>query len=227
MAYVYRHIRLDKNEPFYIGIGKTRYRPSSKKRNEIWDRIVAKTKYEVEIVMDGITWDEACKKEIELIKLYGRINRSTGILANMTDGGDGNLGLVHSADAIRRISESSKKRAGHWKGKKMSDEFKNKLSLAKKGRPILAARGKKMPQHAIEAVRNHSFGNKYHLGKKHSEKSKAKMGLARKGKPAPNKGKPGQSGSKNGMYGKVHSDETRKKISEALKKRHKNGNEAV
>ena len=22
MAYVYRHIRLDKNEPFYIGIGK-------------------------------------------------------------------------------------------------------------------------------------------------------------------------------------------------------------
>lgn len=50
MAYVYRHIRLDKNEPFYIGIGSdaTYKRANTKKgRNEIWKRIVCKTTYDV------------------------------------------------------------------------------------------------------------------------------------------------------------------------------------
>ena len=37
MAYVYRHIRLDKNEPFYIGISKDAYRPFTKKgRNKYY-----------------------------------------------------------------------------------------------------------------------------------------------------------------------------------------------
>jgi hypothetical protein len=42
MAYVYRHIRLDKNEPFYIGIGKDDYSSfkrayhTGNKRNKIW-----------------------------------------------------------------------------------------------------------------------------------------------------------------------------------------------
>ena len=43
MAYVYRHIRVDKNEPFYIGIGKDdgyefkrAYYKSIEKRNKIW-----------------------------------------------------------------------------------------------------------------------------------------------------------------------------------------------
>ena len=43
MAFVYRHIRLDKNEPFYIGIGKKIYRAYSMKgRNKYWLRIINK-----------------------------------------------------------------------------------------------------------------------------------------------------------------------------------------
>ena len=55
MAYVYRHIRVDKNEPFYIGIGSGGYRRanSTKGRNKIWYGIVARTDYEVEIVLDN------------------------------------------------------------------------------------------------------------------------------------------------------------------------------
>ena len=34
MAVVYRHIRLDKNEPFYIGIGKNIKRAYEKSRKE-------------------------------------------------------------------------------------------------------------------------------------------------------------------------------------------------
>lgn len=38
MAYLYRHIRLDKNEPFYIGIGSNKARCYTKKtRNKHWN----------------------------------------------------------------------------------------------------------------------------------------------------------------------------------------------
>ncbi len=94
MAYVYRHIRLDKNEPFYIGIGKHYSRAYKKNdRNSLWKKIANKTDYEIEILFDDLTLGKAKEKEIEFIKLYGRINKKTGILANLTDGGDGCSGL--------------------------------------------------------------------------------------------------------------------------------------
>lgn len=183
MAYVYRHIRHDKNEPFYIGIGKTKYRATAKQnRNPIWNRIVEKTTYGVEILFDDIQWETACEKEIEFIKMYGRIDKKTGILANMTDGGDGNLGLVHSDEALNKIRQSSKNRIGHWKGKKMSDDFKLKVSRGKSGIANLKLRGRSLPQSVIDAVRKHSYGNKYHLGKKHTEESKKKMSEGMKGR---------------------------------------------
>jgi len=99
MAYVYRHIRLDKNEPFYIGIGGdnnfTRANEKRKnRRNKIWNDIYLKTEIEVEILFSDISYDFACKKEIEFIKLYGRINNNTGILSNLTNGGDTELGRI-------------------------------------------------------------------------------------------------------------------------------------
>ena len=76
MAQVYRHIRLDKNEPFYIGItDNNKYRKSEKKgRNVIWKNIVNKTNYTIEILLDNLSYKEAIEKEIEFIKLYGRID---------------------------------------------------------------------------------------------------------------------------------------------------------
>lgn len=89
MAVVYRHIRLDKNEPFYIGIGKTEKRAYNKSgRNKIWKNIVAKTDYRIEILFDDLNREEAIEKELEFISMYGRINNSTGSLSNLTDGGD-------------------------------------------------------------------------------------------------------------------------------------------
>jgi hypothetical protein len=116
MAYVYRHIRLDKNEPFYIGIGsdKYHYRAYDKeRRNHIWKKIVAKTEYEVEILFDNIERIEACKKEIEFINLYGKKYNNTGTLSNLTDGGDGSIGIRTR------------------KGAKLTNVTKNKMSLAR------------------------------------------------------------------------------------------------
>jgi len=96
---VYRHIRHDKNEVFYIGIGsEKRSRESGKRRSAMWNNIVAKSTYDIEIIFENLTGDQACLKEKEFIIIYGRKDKCTGTLCNMTDGGDGTLGQIHSEE---------------------------------------------------------------------------------------------------------------------------------
>ena len=103
--YVYQHIRLDKNEIFYIGIGtktpkrgltfRSLYNRAHKKsksnRNSIWQNIVSKSEYRIEIIFETDEYNEAKNLEIQLIEKYGRIKEG-GILSNITSGGDGTLG---------------------------------------------------------------------------------------------------------------------------------------
>jgi hypothetical protein len=90
MAIVYLHRRKDTNEVFYIGIGKDSYRIGRKaNRNKYWHNIVNKYGYTKELLFKDITWEEAIKKEIELINKYGRKDLKTGCLVNMTRGGEG------------------------------------------------------------------------------------------------------------------------------------------
>ena len=100
-------------QPFYIGKGSDEnglYKRANTKisRNNYWNKIIEKTNYRVDILLDNLTNFEAFEKEIEFIKIYGRVNIGTGILCNMTDGGEGSLNI--------------------------GDETRKKLSLASKGR---------------------------------------------------------------------------------------------
>jgi hypothetical protein len=113
MAYIYRHIRLDKNEPFYIGIGKDNNQKftraySKKGRSSFWRSIVSNYGYEVEIILDDLTWEEACKKEKEFIALYGRKDLGLGTLVNFTNGGDGVNGYTHNQNRLDKLSKNSK-----------------------------------------------------------------------------------------------------------------------
>lgn len=138
---VYRHRRLDTNEIFYIGIGKSENRPYSKRsRNSLWKNIVNKTGYSVEIITTCDSWEEACQIEQYLIKYYGRRDLGLGSLVNMTDGGDGSLnmtsprkGVTLSEETKRKISQSKKGKPSTNKGKTLSEEHKSKISEAKKG----------------------------------------------------------------------------------------------
>jgi hypothetical protein len=127
MAYVYRHIRLDKNIPFYIGIGKndTNYSRaySKKNRNFHWNNIVNVSEYEVEIILDNIPWEHACEKEKEFIELYKK-SINGGFLCNIADGGQG--GFISK--------EANEKRKKSLLGHIVSEETKNKLRLKAKGR---------------------------------------------------------------------------------------------
>jgi len=146
MAYVYRHIRLDKNEPFYIGIGsdeKGKYKRAyvSSKRNNYWNNIVSNTGYRVEIMMDDLTLEEAKQKEIEFIALYGRVNyyedgvkitNNNNLLCNLTDGGDESTSMKG-----RKFSDSHREKISKsLKGRSFSEEHKRKLYGPRKGRKI-------------------------------------------------------------------------------------------
>lgn len=103
MAYVYTHTRLDNNTVFYVGIGSdsdyTRAN-SVKGRNPFWYRVIKKTDYKIDIVVDGLSWEDVCEKEKNLIKEYGRRDQKKGTLVNLTDGGEGSLNL---SEKVRKI----------------------------------------------------------------------------------------------------------------------------
>lgn len=116
-AYVYSHTRVDNNIVFYIGIGtskefKRAY--SLNGRNRFWRHVVAKTKYEVEILFENITIEQANSIEIQLIKKYGRRDLGNGVLVNLTDGGEGINNLNEEAKELVR----KKYTAAHKKKRK-------------------------------------------------------------------------------------------------------------
>jgi hypothetical protein len=113
--YVYRHIRLDKNEPFYIGVGTNSncmsrggyYRGyATKSRSDIWKNIFNKTEIEVEILFETDCYEAALNKEIEFISLYKR-KENGGSLCNLTMGGEGARGVknrlsIKSLEGLRQ-----------------------------------------------------------------------------------------------------------------------------
>ena len=157
MAYVYRHIRLDKNEPFYIGIGKDAtykraYQCSKTKRSEFWHNIASKG-YEVEILMDNLTWEQACEKEIEFISIYGRKDLGQGTLVNLTNGGENPPVLIGINNPMKRI-ENREKVANKRRGIPLSDKHKESLSNSAKSRNQIppSRKGQSMSKEGIEKM---------------------------------------------------------------------------
>lgn len=219
MAYLYRHIRLDKNIPFYIGIGSDSdgtYRRAYRKdrNNKHWVNIIKKHPYEVEILLDDLTWEEACIKEIEFIKLYGR-KSDGGCLVNITCGGDGFLGLkpVITPERNKKISETSKAQYANGRkkiqlGVKWSEEKKAKHK---------AWLGRTHSEESKKLMSEKAMGNKKGLGKPCSEEKKRKISAANKGKVHTEERRLKNSLSKIGLpsprKGVKLTEETKRKIS--------------
>lgn len=180
--YIYRHIRLDKNEPFYIGVGTKKsfvknwrtksayYRANEKgKRNKIWWDIVNKSEYKIEILIESNDLDFIFEKEIEFVKLYGRINNKTGILANLTDGGRGSKKLVVSEDTKRLLSNVPKKK-GKRLNFKMSKETKLIISLSRLGKKLTPESIEKRTKTRQSKEDWHSKESKQKIGKSNSKR---------------------------------------------------------
>ncbi|CAB4121893.1 Nuclease associated modular domain 3 [uncultured Caudovirales phage] len=100
---IYCHLRNDTNEIFYIGKGQKNRPYDSNGRNKHWKNIASKHGFTVQILSYFESEIDAYNEEKKLIAKY----KSLGFaLANLTDGGEGALGMPKSDETKRKISES-------------------------------------------------------------------------------------------------------------------------
>lgn len=108
---VYFHINPIKQEVFYVGIGLSGIRPYKlSSRTKHWKNIVKKYGYDVVIIHDNLTYDEASELEIKYIKQIGRHDKGLGPLVNNTDGGDGIRGYVNPKGPKARQNRIAKQK---------------------------------------------------------------------------------------------------------------------
>jgi hypothetical protein len=168
--YVYAYIGND-YLPYYIGKGLDkrawRKHPNETQPPQDPEKIV--------ILENNLNELGAFALERRYILWYGRLDNGTGILLNLTDGGEGASGKIHSLKTRAKMSKTRK-------GKPHSKDHCNaisKASLGKKGTNL----GKKFSEEHKSKI------SSAHKGKVFSEESRAKMSASMKGRIPWNKGK--------------------------------------
>lgn len=150
---LYRHLKPN-GEVFYIGIGNNLKRPYNKiNRSKLWNRIVNKYGYEIQVLKINLTKEDACELEKILISYYGRIDLKTGTLANMTDGGDGTTNK--SIETRKKISESQKGELNHRWG--IRGELNPQYGVPRKPEAVEKMKGER-PH--LRGENNPNFGRK-------------------------------------------------------------------
>jgi hypothetical protein len=119
--YTYAYLREDKT-PYYIGKGQGKRIYSKQKYIK-----PPKDKSRIIYLKQNLTETEAFRHEIYMIAVLGRKDLGTGILRNLTDGGEGVSGYRHSDETKMFIKEVGK-------GRKHSDKTKKKISIGNKGK---------------------------------------------------------------------------------------------
>ena len=132
--YVYAYLRKSTLTPYYIGKGKG-YRAWAKQHNVI----VPTDANRIVIVESNLTNIGALAIERQLIRWYGRKDLGTGILRNLTDGGDGTFNLVPSEKRKLACIKSNRERV--W-----AEESKNKLRVFNSGKKQTAESNSKRSQ---------------------------------------------------------------------------------
>ena len=120
--YVYRHIRLDNNTPFYVGKGCRSRHLHKHNRNNYWKNIANKYGFRAEKVSLNLTSKEACNLEIKLISLYKKLGYCE---ANISSGGEsGTTGVKPWNYGLKLSKEHAYKCGNAFRGKKRPNHSK-------------------------------------------------------------------------------------------------------
>jgi len=98
--YVYEWIRLDTNEPFYVGKGKNDRWCKTTGRSKYFTSICNKVDTVVHILQENLSENEAFEYECWYINEYRFVDGFS--LCNMTDGGEGISGYKHTEEETKR-----------------------------------------------------------------------------------------------------------------------------
>ncbi len=183
--YVYMYISPITNLPFYVGKGKGRrylshlkhqskFDGNKHKKNKINEILNNYLVPIIEIISSGLTEDDAFILEKDTIEKYGRLNNQTGILCNMTDGGEGQSGWIPSIDYREKMSKSTSGEKNGMYGKTHTIESRKKMSEWQSQKKVSIETKEKMSSNRMGE--KNSF-----YGKSHTDETKKKISNGRTG----------------------------------------------
>lgn len=202
------------NNKIYIGQTTNWKDASYKGSGELFRRALkkyGKDKFKRKVLRVCYSQKELNTWEYVFIKKYKSQDKKIGY--NIADGDvlSSKFNPAKLPEVREKISRAKKEKESSFKGKHLSLESRRKISEKKKGRVVSESFREKM-----RIIGKERGG--FMKGKHHTEKTKEKLSKIFSGKGNPMYGVH-LSGDKNGMFGKKHSDETKRKISESQKKR--------
>ena len=221
--YVYEHWRPDTGKCFYVGKGRGRRAHQLKHRNKrhamIVDDLHAQgMTVEIRIISKELTEDVAYTLEIERISFW----RKEGVtLTNIADGGGKNSGWKLSPESRAKIGES--KRGNKYRlGARLTEETKKKIAEKHVGKSLAESHKEKVAK-SLSGEKNPFFG------KTHTETASKKIAEANHRRVWSEESRQKSSQTHKALPRKEinprgwrHSDETKRKMSEAAKLRWEN-----
>lgn len=126
---IYGDVWFGPERPFYVGMGRI-WRPlqhrsearqstrSSLKLNTIRKILEVYENYTITYVGVGLTREEALHLEQSYIAKIGRADLKLGPLSNLTDGGDGGVGMRYTAENCARKSRCARRMHANRSGRK-------------------------------------------------------------------------------------------------------------
>jgi hypothetical protein len=165
----YQYLRKD-GTPYYVGKGNET-RPYSKWRN------VARPQEDARILVQFWESEEkAFEMEKWWIAFWGRKDNGTGTLRNLTDGGDGPSGLIHSEETKQRISKSKMNPPEETRAKIRAARAKQVITpnhkAAIKAGCLVGCKGNRFSEAARLAGRVQSFTEEWRRKQSDSHKGK-------------------------------------------------------